>query len=293
MTWNSARELPGLLRSAAQHVPDYELVFVDNASADSSVAIARAHRGNPVTVLRQDCNHGFGGASNIGVRVAAGSTVVLLNPDTILPDASIRSVVARAAREPCLVGPRLLNADGSIQPSASCRPGGIDSWLRALVPSAFLTPGLTVRCSPWRADSVRTVSWLTGACLVAQRGVLAGLGPFDPRIHLYAEDMDLGLRAAHRGIHVVFDPEGRVVHLGDRSSSQRFSDRGLTLAVRNRRRVVRRACGALVSTSDFATENAYHSSRVLAKLALGRDAADERAWFRAAYGRAEVIRHDA
>jgi GT2 family glycosyltransferase len=73
------------------------------------------------------------------------------------------------------------------------------------------------RAEPYRADTPRTVGWAIGACLAAATATLRELGPFDERIHLFAEDMDLGLRARRRGIPTVLHPQIAITHHGGHS----------------------------------------------------------------------------
>ena len=79
---------------------------------------------------------------------------------------------------------------------------------------------------PYRLERPAQVAWLTGACLAGPTEVLAELGPFDPELHLYGEDVDLGLRAGAAGIPVWFDPTTcSVIHHGQASSVIAYGDR--------------------------------------------------------------------
>lgn len=254
--------------------------MVDNASADDTVAIARA---GGARVLALSRNAGFGEANNLGVRAASHDAVVLLNPDTFLLDGTLRRLGELARITRALCGPRLLNEDGSVQPSASTRPAGWELAVRAVIPAGLLPRRLRERCEPWRAERQVDVGWLTGACIAAPRDVLLELGPFDEALSLYGEDIDLGVRARERGYRCIFAPgEARVVHLGERSAARRFSDRGLELAVATRRQVVRMRLGGARERYDFATETLFHLSRYLIKRGLRRDAERELAWLKVA-----------
>jgi GT2 family glycosyltransferase len=73
---------------------------------------------------------------------------------------------------------------------------------------------------PYRLDERVRVTWLTGACVAAPSSILRSLGPFDPEIHLYGEDLDLGLRAQRQGVSSYFCPDvARIVHHGGGSSA--------------------------------------------------------------------------
>jgi GT2 family glycosyltransferase len=121
------------------------------------------------------------------------------------------------------------------------------------------------------------VAWLTGACIAAPRDVLVALGPFDRAIHMYAEDMDLCLRARQAGVPSVFRPEvSTVIHHGKASSSQAYADLGRSEAARNGRAVLRRAYGRRRETLAWAAERVNVGIRARAKALLGRDASWER-----------------
>jgi GT2 family glycosyltransferase len=219
VTWQCAGYLRSLVESMNRCLDgSQELVVVDNASIDDPEGAARAWKGELVFVQLGD-NRGFGAASNAGVARARHEAVVLLNPDTELVDGSLSRLAAVALEREALVGPRLLNPDGSIQPSASGPEVGVWPWVRAFLPGAITPRRLLRRTEPYRLDETVPVTWLTGACVAAPRGLLRRLGPFDESIHLYVEDLDLGLRAAAAGVRSWFCPtECRIVHHGGGSA---------------------------------------------------------------------------
>jgi N-acetylglucosaminyl-diphospho-decaprenol L-rhamnosyltransferase len=279
VTWNVAGELAELLDTISTHLAEpFEIVVVDNASSDRTPAVAKAWKG-PLRLIGLEENVGFGAANNHGVRAARYDVVVMLNPDTLLVDGSIRDLAQLAQETGALVGPRVLNDDGSVQPSASPLPGGWEQVIAALVPTRLLPRPLAVVCSPWRSGERREVAWLTGCCIAGRKALLLELGPFDEGIHLYCEDLDLGLRARERGTPSLFAPEtARLIHLGDRSAAQRFADSGLAETVRNRRLIVRRHVGARREWFDFLSQVAGNAGRLAVKRLLGRETTRERAW---------------
>jgi N-acetylglucosaminyl-diphospho-decaprenol L-rhamnosyltransferase len=126
-----------------------------------------------------------------------------------------RLAAVAAAHPAALHAPRLLNTDGSVQRSAHPRPGTLGAFIPAALP--VLPQALRERAEPYRADTPRTVGWAVGACLAAATPTLRALGPFDEAIHLFAEDMDLGIRARQRGIPTVLHPQLSLTHHGGHS----------------------------------------------------------------------------
>jgi GT2 family glycosyltransferase len=283
VTWRSAYDLRLLVRSMNRHLdPAAELVIVDNASPEGPEEEARCWRG-PTSLHRMESNLGYGAAANLGVEMAGGDAVVLLNPDTRLDDDGLSRIAARALASGALVGPRLLNPDGSVQPSASGPPVGLWPWVGALVPGPTQPAAILRHTEPWRLEKTTPVTWLTGACVAGPREVLRRLGPFDPTIHLYGEDMDLGIRAGRAGVPSLFCPElCRVVHRGQGSAEQRFARGHLDQVEATRRAVLIRAYGAAAERRASRAQVVHLGLRVAAKRSLGRDAR----WQRAALGAA-------
>jgi N-acetylglucosaminyl-diphospho-decaprenol L-rhamnosyltransferase len=277
VTWQSAQTLAALVATMNRHLDSVpELVVVDNLSRDDPERAAREYRGQ-VRFMPLERNAGYGAACNIGVQNAGGSCVVTLNPDTELVDASLDELAGFAMEQQALAGPRLLSPDGSVQPSASGTPVGLWPWIGAVIPGRLQPPPLRNRAEPWRARRTIRVAWLTGACVAAPRETLLALGPFDPAIQLYAEDMDLGLRAVRAGVPSYFCPDVcRVIHRGGASTSIAFPQGAGRMAAGNRRAVVRRAYGSRQERASWLAQRVNLRLRVAAKRILGRDASTDR-----------------
>ena len=172
----------------------------------------------------------------------------LLNPDVELLDASLAAAGREALGGPeRLLAPLVLRADGSREDNAQREPGSAPLLLHALVPGRLLPSRIAETLEPWRARRPRRAGWPVASCLVARTETLRRLGPFDERVFLYAEDLDLGLRAADAGVETWFWPAARVLHSGAHASGPAFGGEPFELLARRRREVVRerrrrRAC---------------------------------------------------
>jgi GT2 family glycosyltransferase len=282
VTWNSADFIDPLLRSIATHIASsYEVVIVDNGSTDATLDLVRS-LGGPHRVMQTGTNLGFARGNNLGVAQARHPVTVLINPDCELIDASLSELAAACLDAWTLCGPRLLNSDGTVQPSASPVPGSWEGVVNALIPRVLMWTSLRRRCLPWTADAPATAGWLTGACVAAPTDLLRSLGPFDPSDHLYGEDIDLGLRAGQAGHRSLFLPDAAtVVHHGDHASARRFADAGAERSLVTRRQVLRRNLGPSRELLDFGCQVVTYGGRYLAKRVLGRDPSHERAWLAA------------
>ncbi len=249
-----------------------ELIVVDNRSDDDPEAEAATWKGTS-RFLPQSENLGFGAASNVGVAAAAGEATVLLNPDTELLDDGLDRLAAAALELDALIGPRILNADRSLQASASGPEVGGWPWLRALLPGAVQPRVMLARTEPYRLDRRTEVDWLTGACVAGPTAQFRRLGPFDPQLHMYGEDIDLGLRAGAAGVRSFFDPLAcRIVHHGQGSSSQVYGsgDGWRPTGTLMWRAVVRRAYGPRREWLGWRALRLNLRLRLLSKTLLGR-----------------------
>jgi N-acetylglucosaminyl-diphospho-decaprenol L-rhamnosyltransferase len=290
VSWNSAGELPELLRTIQEHLGDaYELIVVDNASTDDSVEVARRIAPN-ARIVELEANAGYGAGCNAGTRAATGEVVALLNPDLVLVDDSLTELIRLARDEDAIFGPRLLNTDRTWQVSAFQR---IASWELATLsfwPGPLMPRALRARCEPWRFERRQPVGWLSGACLVARRSLLLDLGPFDERLHMYGEDIDLCLRAQSRGAPTVFAPsDARVIHIGHKSAGRRFNDRGLRAKIAARAWAVRKNRGRAAAALDWSLQLGIVLGRLAAKGAALRDTSFERIYVREALRRPTAI----
>jgi N-acetylglucosaminyl-diphospho-decaprenol L-rhamnosyltransferase len=277
VSWRSAALLEALVASIGTHVPTgAELIAVENGSGEDLRSAASGFPGESRVIALGE-SLGFGEACNAGVDASTRPVTIMINPDCELLDAGVLALAGLARRRRALAGPRLLNPDGSIQPSAAGSPTGLWPWLCAVVPGSLQPAPLLAHTEPWRLGAETEVAWLTGACVAAPREVLVSLGPFDPALAIYAEDMDLGLRARRRGVPSLFCPHlCSVRHVGGASTAQAFDPREAAMrSASNRRAVLRRHYG---QASERLARRALMLNlglRSTVKRSLGRDGSAE------------------
>jgi N-acetylglucosaminyl-diphospho-decaprenol L-rhamnosyltransferase len=279
---DSEPELRVLLDSLGRHLAEPpQLVVVDSGSSDGGAVLARS-RGAEVIDLPD--NPGFGAASNAGLARARHDVTVLLNPDCELIDGSLAGLVAVARAHPdALHAPRLLNGDGSVQRSAHPLPGTPGALVPAVVHPPLLPRALRERAEPHRARTARTVGWAIAACLAAGTATLRRLGPFDPAVHLFAEDMELCLRARRAGVPTVLHPELRLRHAGGHATLREGEP--LELLAARRREAIAGTLGRRALALDDLAQALTFATRAAGHGLLGGDAARPRAQL-AALGRA-------
>jgi hypothetical protein len=201
--------------------PDDEVVVIDQASRPGGLdVVARRH---PRTVfVPSPVNVGFAAGVNLAARSSSAPFLMWLNPDTEMRDPVVEHLEAWLIHHPetGVVAPRVLNEDGSVQPSARRFPGmstaiaGRSSWLSARFPENWLTRwNLPAR----RAVRPVRVDWVAGACAMTPRHVFEALGGLDESFFMYWEDADYCRRAASQGWTCVYQPGVAVRHAGGRS----------------------------------------------------------------------------
>jgi GT2 family glycosyltransferase len=277
VAWECAGYLQRLIESMNAHLDGtQELIVVDNASSDDPEPVARQWKG-PQTFVGLNDNIGFGAATNLGVERARNDAIVMINPDTELIDSGLDRLAAAALELKGLVGPRVLNPDRSIQPSASGPEVGTWPWIRAVLPGAISPVAIRRYTEPYRLERPVRVTWLTGACIGGPRAELVALGPFDPTLHMYGEDVDLGLRAAAAGLSSYFLPDRcSVIHHGAGSSTVAYgsADGWRPEGTSNWRAVLRRRYGPGTARRAWWALRLNLGLRLTAKRVLGR--AEER-----------------
>ncbi len=281
VTHNSGTELDRLLSSVARHLPGTRVVVVDCASRDSSRTVARQERpGISVELIPLSSNEGFGAACDRGVTAVRNPVTALVNPDVELIDDSLLELVEEVHRPGAperLLAPLVLSPDGSRQDTVHPLPGSGAELASSLIPPALalgrLGPALGL--APWRSSTPRRVGWAVGCAVVGRTDTLARLGPFDKRIFLYGEDLDLGLRAREIGIETWFWPMARVVHLGGHATERAYGGEPFEVLARARHEVVARRLGARLARLDDFSQTVTFASRRVLKLALRRPAERE------------------
>ena len=213
VTYNA---LPWVER-ALESVRGHETIVVDHGSTDGTLELVRERF--PEARLIEQENKGLGGGSNAGMRVASGDYFLLLNSDAwALGDAVERlAAFADEHSRAAVVGPKLLNPDGSLQRSVRGFP---TLWrlateyffLRKLAPGSQLFNAFYA--GGFEHDKEREVEVVMGACMLVRREAVEQVGPLDESFFLFSEETDWHFRFRAAGWQVLFFPGAEVVHVG-------------------------------------------------------------------------------
>ena len=197
---------------------DLEVIVVDNGSTDGSAGMIRQEFPS-VKMLSNRENLGFAAGNNRGIQAASGRYILLLNSDTEILDGALEKAVAFMERTPLagIAGCRLLNRDGTLQPSCRSFPsiGNLFSeaffLYRAFPRSAFFGK---YYMSFFDYKSTREVDVVMGAFMMIRKEVFDDVGMLDASYFMYTEETEFCLRARRRGHRAYFTPDARVIHLG-------------------------------------------------------------------------------
>lgn len=220
VNWNTGDLLGRCLESVYATLPagQAEVLVVDNASSDASL-VGIEQRFPHIRLTRNLRNLGFSRANNQGVRQSTGAYVLLLNPDTeVLPDAQEQMLDAlENDRGVGAVGPRLMNRDGSVQPSCFPAPT-LATELWRLFHLDAIWPRATYPMLRWDRTTSREVDVIQGACVLVRREALVQVGLLDEEYFIYSEDYTLCQRLRDAGWRLQWVPRAAVVHLGGQST---------------------------------------------------------------------------
>lgn len=154
------------------------------------------------------------------MRLARGQFFLLLNSDAFMTLGALEELLRFLDLHPrCgVAGPRLHNADGTLQRSCHRFPTPARAWLENLWISAILPNHPTIGgYDRWDHNSERFVDFVSGACMLVRRTAYQEAGGFDEAFFMYAEETDWLKRMHEKGWQVGFTPAAVVTHLGGAS----------------------------------------------------------------------------
>lgn len=238
VNWNGGK----LLRRCAETIvtsppaTSYEIVIVDNASADDSLDQLRSSEllaplisNQQLRIVQNSENRGFGAANNQGFAATDSPTVFLLNLDTEVRRGTIDTLMEALASDETIgiCGPKILNSDGSLQISAFFNPPRVwHTVLSQLKLYLLLPPGIRGELllgRHWDHNRRRSVPMLSGAAMLARRKMIDEVGGFNERFHMYSEDTEWCWRITKAKWKLMFVPEAVLLHHGAESSKKRWS----------------------------------------------------------------------
>jgi N-acetylglucosaminyl-diphospho-decaprenol L-rhamnosyltransferase len=199
-----------------------QIIVVDNGSSDIAITEKQTQK-DGVRLLKLENNLGYGSAINHAVQQLSKKYKILLicNPDVELNPKAVNMLSQVIRNEAVgLAGPRILNKEGLVYPSARSIPSIRNGVGHAIFANTWPS-------NPWTKNYLseahlqnQTIStgWLSGACLVIRRDLFHQIGGFDEKYFMYFEDVDLGFRLCRLGFKNLYVPEVSITHIGGEST---------------------------------------------------------------------------
>ncbi len=229
-----------------------EIIVVDNASKDDSVAALKKLKrkiGTPLSIIESNSNLGFGKANNLGLEQAKGEYYLFLNSDTIVQELALDNMVQRFLDDEKAVDenlerlgiltPILLNIDSTYQPQGGSFPSLSSLFFHMtmlddlpIIGKYFPSTQQTGKASRLNLNLLEhytqlvPLDWVAGTAMMISKKGIESFGGFDPNIFMYAEDIEICMRAKNHHYTVALDPTARIIHIQNASSTSENAVRG-------------------------------------------------------------------
>lgn len=281
VSWNTRDLLAACLDALARPggaPAGSEVIVVDNASEDDSVAFLRAHV--PGVRLIENCvNGGFATATNQGLAIARGDHLLLLNSDTVVRPGALEAMITylRSHERAGAVGADVRNPDGSAQPCGGLAPSLLSETASILGFDRKLRAFAARRPDP-AAGTFLERDWVLGAALMVRRAVYEHVGPLDTGYFFYSEEVDWCTRIREAGWQVGTLAGAQVLHHGG-GSTQRTGDRMRPALFRSKVRYLAIHEGRWAAGAFRSVVRIVASLHIIgARLIRGRDHEEEASW---------------
>jgi N-acetylglucosaminyl-diphospho-decaprenol L-rhamnosyltransferase len=226
VNWNSK----DFLRECIASIPagagrlNFEIIVIDSGSFDGCQSVLYTS-GSPIRFIQSEANIGFARANNQAFAQSLGEYLLFLNPDTILFPGALERLYTCLHTRPSagIAGPKLLNADGSVQ--TTCVRAFPTIFNQLLETEIFRRWFPLSRLWGMRALFLPTaepvsVDVVSGACMMMRRSLFEMVGKFSDDYFMYSEDIDLCFKALQTDRKTYYVPSALVTHFGGKSSAR-------------------------------------------------------------------------
>ena len=222
VTYNSSVDIQRCLRSIERYEKNVirSIVIVDNNSNDDTLKILKDFSKNMknISIIKNDINCGFSIANNMGFKQCKSDYVLFINPDTEFISPVISLLINEISDKPevGVIGAQLICENGEIQTGFGKKPNTLSIIFDFLF-SGKMNKLLPIKNKKKFSLGIRSVDWISGACILGRHSIIKLVGGFDENIFMYSEDVDLCLRIKDAGYKVLYDSNVEVIHVGGQS----------------------------------------------------------------------------
>ena len=221
VSWNVKEYLRGCLSSVFKNIQgiSVEVIVVDNNSSDGSVEMLKQNYPD-VKLIGNRNNNGFSKANNQGIEIAQSENILLLNPDTEIKYESLEKMISflDSQKSCCIVAPKLLNTDGTLQMSCLKFPN-----LFMIIAEVFYLHHFfdSKKYLTKKMKSVFETDALSGAALLFKKDTINKIGMLDENL-FWVEDVDFCYRNKISGGVNIYFPEAEIIHHSGQSSKKNY-----------------------------------------------------------------------
>jgi len=204
------------VQNATQNL-NAEIIVVDNNSPDDSCQMMKEHFPDVILIENKE-NAGFPKGNNIGVNIAKGEYICILNPDTVVAEDTFEKVLAfaKTKKDLGIIGCKLIDGTGNFLPESK---RGIPTPFVAFTKICSLYkifPGIKsfgkYYASHINENQTGKVEILVGAFMVMKKETYQEVGGFDEDCFMYSDDIDLSFMVLKTGKHNYYFHETTVIH---------------------------------------------------------------------------------
>ncbi|MFH1822619.1 MAG: glycosyltransferase family 2 protein, partial [Patescibacteria group bacterium] len=198
-----------------------EIIVVDNNSRDD-IKIILANTFPKVKIISSEKNLGMGTGNNLGIREARGEVLLILNPDTIIKNNSIKILFNYLTNNQTvgIVAPKLIYPDSKLQISCFREWKFFTPFLRRTFLGKLTKKHLNnFLMNDFDHNTIKEVDWIMGSCFLIKKEIMEKVGLFDERFFMYFEDSDLCRRVRNAKSQVIYNPEAIIIHDHARESA--------------------------------------------------------------------------
>ncbi|MEK7067885.1 MAG: glycosyltransferase family 2 protein, partial [Patescibacteria group bacterium] len=199
------------------------VIVIDNNSSDGSAEMVKNRFPNARLIESKE-NLGYAKGVNLGLKQSQGAYVAIFHPDIFITKGALETLVnyLDANLDVAMVGPKLINADGSLQYSCYRFPKIYTPLLRRTFLGETSSGKKEIDrylMKDFGHNESREVDWLLGGALLARKAALKEIGYLNEEFFLYFEDTDLGRKFKKAGYKVTYLPSAKMIHLHRRESA--------------------------------------------------------------------------